>query len=117
MKRIALLAAAALAALATPAFAGGQVGIDYGRTSTDAGDLNTLQVEGAWGGVGANWGAQVDGAYGNVDADGSDVDVWTLAGHLYWRTDNFRLGVVALTTQLTDDTADADETSYGVEGS
>ena len=105
--------------LATPAMAqsGGHAGVTYGNTDSDGTDGDTWQVEGAFGGASGSIGYQFDAGIGNTDAGSSgDIDNRTIAGHLYWHTDNWNLGAVIATTNL-DDGDSVDETVYGVEGS
>ena len=116
MKKTALLAAVAAVFAATPAFAGGHVGVGYNSTESDTTEGDTWQVEGAWGGASGAVGYQIDGGIGNTDADGSDIDHHTIAGHLYWHTDNWNLGAVLATTSIEDDVTSVDETVYGIEG-
>ena len=117
MKKTALLAAAAALFVATPAMAaGGHVGASYGNTETDTTDFDTWQVEGAFGGAASgSVGYQIDGGIGQSDSAG-DVDHYTLAGHLYWNADNWRLGAVVATLNADDGSLSADDTVYGVEG-
>lgn len=116
MKKTALLAAVAAAFVATPAMAGGHVGVTYGNTDADTLDGDTWQVEGAWGGTSGALGFQLDAGIGSTDAGGGDVDDRTIAGHLYWHNEGWNLGGVIATTNL-DDGDSVDETVYGVEGS
>ncbi len=119
MKKIALFAAVAAAFIATPAMAqsGGHVGVTYGNTDSDATDGDTWQVEGAFGGNSGSIGYQLDAGIGNTDAGtAGDIDNRTIAGHLYWHSDNWNLGAVIATTNL-DDGGSVDETVYGIEGS
>lgn len=119
MKKTALLAAAAALMVATPAMAGGgHVGLSYG--STDAGDSDTdsYQIEGAIGQNNGGWGFQLEGALGQSDNEGGDSDTFTFGGHIYWASDNWRIGGVVATTKLDDDaSSSADEMAYGLEGS
>lgn len=118
MKKTALLAAVAAAFIATPAFAGGHVGVTYGNTDSDTTDGDTWQVEGAVGGNSGAVGYQLDAGFGNTDAgSSSDIDDRTIAGHLYWHTDAWNLGGVVATTNLDGGSTSVDETVYGVEGS
>jgi hypothetical protein len=116
MKKTALLAAVAAMFVATPALAGGHVGVTYGNTDADLTDGDTWQVEGAFGGNSGSVGYQFDAGIGSTDAGGGDIDDRTIAGHLYWHTDNWNLGAVVATTNLDDGTS-VDETVYGIEGS
>jgi outer membrane protein W len=117
MKKTALLAALAAAFVATPAMAqsGGHVGVAYGNNDLDGTDADTWQVEGAFGGASGSIGYQFDAGVGSTDASGS-IDHRTIAGHLYWHTDNWNLGGVVATTSV-DDGGSVDETVYGIEGS
>ncbi|MBX3428502.1 MAG: porin [Hyphomonadaceae bacterium] len=119
MKKTALLAAVAAAFVATPAFAGGHVGVSYGNTDASGTDGDTWQVEGAWGGTSGALGFQLDAGVGNTDAGSAgDIDDYTIAGHLYWHNDNWNVGGVIATTNLDGGGAsNVDETVYGVEGS
>lgn len=118
MKKMALLAAAAAAFTATPALAaGGYVGLEY--TSTDLQSLSVVDIESlegefAVGFGGENWGAQVEGSLGNLDFGGADADSNTLAGHLWYAGDNWRLGGVIARTNVDD--FDLTEWAYGIEG-
>jgi len=117
MKKTALLAALAAAFVSAPALAGGgHVGVGYGTTETDVTDGDTWQLEGAFGGANGSVGYQIDGGLGQTDVDGDEIEHHTIAGHLYWHTDNWNLGGVVATAGLEDDVQDIDETAYGVEG-
>lgn len=119
MKKTALLAAAAALFMATPAMAqsGGHVGLNYGTTETDTSDADTIQGDAAFGGASGSLGYQIDGGFGATDADGSDIDTLTLAGHLYWNGGGWRLGGVVASTSIEDDATNVDELVYGIEGS
>lgn len=119
MKKTALLAVAAAAFTATPALAaGGYVGVEH--TTTDwqtisVVDLESLEGEFAIGFGGENWGAQAEGSLGNIEASsGVDVDASSLAGHLWYAGDNWRLGGVVARTKIDD--FGVTEWAYGVEG-
>lgn len=116
MKKMALLAAAAVAVMATPAMAGGYVGAVYGNTDVDGSDADTWQVEGAFGHNGGSWGLQGDASVGNTDVTGSDADHHTIAGHLYWQGSGWRLGGVLASANLDDSGTEVEELVYGVEG-
>lgn len=116
MKKTALLAAAAAMFAATPAFAGGHVGVGYTNTDSGNSDADSWQVEGAYGGASGALGYQLDAGIGNSDAGVSDVDHHTIAGHLFWHTDNWNLGGAIATSSFEDNTFSADELVYGVEG-
>ncbi|MEZ6024486.1 MAG: hypothetical protein R3C16_13955 [Hyphomonadaceae bacterium] len=119
MKKSALLAALAAAMISTPAAAEGYLGLEYEAANVDTGggdvDLDIWQGEGAFGFGGQGWGGQIDGSWGNLSVNNADADVWTLGGHLWWASDNWRLGGVVTTTQLSDG-GTIDEWAAGVEG-
>lgn len=118
MKKSALVAAVAALMASTPAMANGYVGAVYGNTDLGGGDLDTWQVEGAFGHNAGAWGFQGDGSIGNSDGGGGDLDHWTLAGHLYWGGAGWRIGGVIATSQLDGGGgADVEELVYGVETS
>lgn len=116
MKKTALLAAAAAMFAATPAFATGHVGLAYTNTDSGTTDADTWQVEGAFGGASGSIGYQLDGGIGQSASSGSDVDHYTIAGHLFWHTDNWNLGAVIATANIEDGSISVDEIAYGVEG-
>jgi long-subunit fatty acid transport protein len=121
MKKTALLAAAAALFVATPAMAqsaGGYVGLNYGNTEIGDDEADTIQIDAAIGGNHSPVGFQFDVGYGQTEIDsGGDFDHVTLAGHVYWNTENFRLGAVVVNSSLSeDDAADVDEIAYGIEG-
>lgn len=118
MKKTALLAAAAALFMATPAMAqsGGHVGLNFGNTETDTDDFDTWQGDVALGGAHGAVGFQVDGGFGSSDSGGTDVDHYTVAGHLYWNGGGWRLGGVVAHTTLDGDGDSVGETVYGVEG-
>ncbi len=114
MKKIALLAAAAALLTATPAMAqaGGHVGLNLGNTDGDTDDV--WQAEAAFGAASGSIGYQVDGGFGSTDGD---VDHYTLAGHLYYNGDGWRLGGIVAQTSIDPDGSDStNETAYGIEG-
>lgn len=119
MKKTALLAAAAAMMMATPAAAQGYLGLEYGNGTIDFGgpdtDIDVWQGEGGFGFGGAgNWGGQLDGSIGNLEASGGgDADFWTLNGHLWWQGSGWRLGGVV----AHSDVDSIDETQYGAIGS
>lgn len=122
MKKTALLAAAAAMMVATPAAAQGYLGLEYGSGNIDFGgpdvETDVWQGEGAFGfGGQGNWGGQIDGAVGNLDANGGSADFWSLAGHLWWQGGSgWKLGGVLATTSV-DDGGSIDELQYGIVGS
>lgn len=122
MKRTALLAAAAALMSAAPAAAQGYVGLQYGTGESGlflgAQDVDTWQLEGAYGfALSPNWRAQVEGNYSTIEVSpGGELDAWGLGGHVWWQADSWRLGVGVATTQY-DDASDAEEWTYAVEGS
>jgi len=115
MKKTALLAAVAAMFAATPAMAGGSVGVSYGNTDSGGSDADNWQVDGSFGHSAGSWGFQVDGSLGQFD---DDADTYGYGGHLYWQSGSARLGGV-----ITGSSVDAgsgleiDEFVYGVEGS
>jgi hypothetical protein len=116
MKKTALLAAAAALFAASPAMASGHVGATYGTTEADTADVDTWQVEGAFGASSGSFGFQLDAGLGNAESDFGDVDTSTLAGHVFWNGGNWRLGAVIATANLDDGSLETDESVYGVEG-
>lgn len=120
MRKVALLAAAAAAFVSTPALAGGYVGATYGSLETSGTDATSIQLEGAagWNSDSA-WGGQIDGSFGNIEPDvGGDADTWSIAGHLYWGNDSWRLGGVLASSEADfGGGLSVDEFNYGFEGS
>ncbi|MBC7769702.1 MAG: hypothetical protein H7124_13055 [Phycisphaerales bacterium] len=120
MRKTALLAAASALFVTTPALAqsGGHVGVNLSTTETESSEGDTWQIDAAFGGASGAVGYQIDGAFGNSDfGSGSDVDQNTLAGHLYWNGEGWRLGgVIAQTNFDAGSGISAEETAYGVEG-
>jgi hypothetical protein len=122
MRKTAFLAAAAALLTATPAMAGGYVGLGYSNTDIDfsgSTEVDTWQGEAAVGFSGGGWGGQLGGSFGNLDFDsGGDADAWAVDGHLYWDGGAWRLGAVILHTDLdfgSGGGGSLDETVYGVE--
>lgn len=121
--RTALLAAVAVIIAATPAAAetGGYLGLEYANADFETlfGDdeLEGWQSEGAFGWRGGGWGAQIDGSFGNLEeSGGTDGDVSTIDGHLYWDGGNWIVGGVITHTNMDFGSGgSADETAYGVE--
>lgn len=121
MRKFAFLAAFAALVTATPALAGGYVGIGYQDTQGGNGysDGDGYYAEGAWGhSFGGNWAAQIDGSFGTIDFGGGDEgDLVAITGHVFWSQDNWRLGGVLGTSEADFDFgATFEETFYGVEG-
>lgn len=120
MKKTALLAAAAaFVAFAAPAAAQGYLGVEYGANEREFfgadGDGDVWQGEGAFGWNGGGWGAQLGGAFGNLDYGiFGDTDFWTLNGHLYWQGGSWRVGGVVAGSDF--DTFLSHDFAYGVEG-
>jgi len=119
MKKTALLAAAAALFAATPAMAqsGGHVGLNFGNTEVGNSDADTWQIDGAYGGQSGALGYQFDAGIGNTESNTSDVDHFTLAGHLFWGNESWRLGGVIAISNFDSSAVDADELVYGIEGS
>lgn len=119
MKKTALLTAAAALMMASPAMAHGYLGLQYGNTNVDSGgsdtDVDVWQGEGAFGFAGPTVGGQVDGSFGNLEVSGTDVDFWTLTGHIWWDMNAWRFGGVVGTTQLDAGGSDIEEWLYGFE--
>lgn len=96
MKKYLLGAAAALAIVA-PGVATAQSGyVDLGFTAadSDAGDIDTTQIGGAyaWGGNGTV-GFQIDGVIGTHEYDaGGEVDTYNLGGHAFVRNESHLIG-------------------------
>lgn len=122
MKRTALLAAAAALLGAAPAAAQGYVGLQYGAGESGlflgSQDVDTLQLEGAYGfALSPNWRAQVQGDFSRIEVSpGGELNSWSLGGHVWWQAESWRLGAGVATSQY-DDASDANEWSYAVEGS
>jgi len=116
MKKTALFAAVAALMTATPAAAGGYVGLVYGSTDADGADIDTWQVEGAVGHNAGGWGFQVDGSIGNSESNTGDADHYQFGGHLYWGGDGWRFGGVIVSANVDDSGLEVEEFSYGVEG-
>ena len=119
MTRTVLLATAATMLMAVPAMAHGYVGAVYDGTTLDDGtgsdSSSTWQGEGAFGYSGGNWGLQIDGGVGS--SNDADLDFWTLAGHVYWTGEGWRLGGVVASSSLEfGGVAEIDEIAYGIEG-
>ncbi len=118
MKKVVLFAAAAALISATPAAAQGYLGLEYGNVDigSGGGDGDKWQGEGAFGwNAGSGFGFQVGGSAGTIDFDGSDADFWSLDGHVYYDGGSWRLGGVAVTSEV-DFSPDFTDTSFGVEG-
>jgi len=117
MKKTALFAAVAALMAATPAAAGGYVGLSYGSTDADSAssDIDTWQVEGAVGHNSGGWGFQVDGSIGNSESDTGDADHTQFAGHLYWGGSGWRFGGVIVAANVDDSGAEVEEFAYGIE--
>lgn len=118
MKRIALLAAAAATLAATPAMAGGHLGLLYTNTSADdfgGDDIDGWQGEGAIGFGAGSWGGQFDASLGNLSVGGEDADTWAAAGHFWYNGGTWRLGAVYAASDIDGITSIGD-TSYGIEG-
>jgi hypothetical protein len=116
MKATALLAATAALLAASPAMAGGYVGLGYNTAEDSNSDSSNWHGEGAIGGASGQIGYQVDGGVATIDDNGTDSDAYSLAGHLYWNGANWRLGGVVSTSNFEFGPFDFDETFYGVEG-
>ena len=117
MKRLSLLAAAAVLLTASPAAADGYVGVQYNDNQQEAFgtdiDVETWKGEGAFGWNNGSWGAQIGASIGQVETEfGGDSDFHALEGHLYWQHNAWRLGGFVATWELED----SDETIFGVEG-
>jgi hypothetical protein len=119
MKITAILAAAAsILATTVSAHADGYFGLGYNAATVNSTDYETWQGEAAIGFSRGNWGFQFDAGFGDAEADNpvADAEFWSLAGHVYWEGEGWRLGATALTTQFDPAVGDFDETAYGIEG-
>ena len=115
MKKTALLAAVTAMFAATPAMAGGSVGLSYGNTDSGGSDFDNWQVDGSFGHSAGSWGFQLDGSLGQLDGDS---DVYGYGGHLYWQSGSARLGGVVTGSNVDGGGGlEIDEFVYGVEGS
>lgn len=117
MKSVLLLVAATM--IATPAAAGGYVGLEYGNTDLNGGggEGDIWQGEGELGWKHGNWGGQVGAQLGNLAFDtGGDTDFWGLNAHLFFDGGGWRLGAVIASTTLDFVGGEVDEVAYGVEG-
>lgn len=116
-----LLGAAAALAFVVPGVAAAQSGhVDLGYTSTDtdAGDIDTWTLGGAYasGGQGS-LGWQIDGVIGNHEYDaGGDVDTYNLGGHLFTRNDSHLIGGFVNFGNADFGAGDYDYWTVGAEG-
>lgn len=115
MKKSLLLAAVAALFGIGPAAAEGYLGASYSSTELGNVDVDTWQGEGAFGLNSGGWGAQLNGTLGNLEANGSDADFYTLDGHIYFNGAGWRLGGLVSYADV-DDGGGYDEINYGIEG-